>query len=62
MMENIKELPLSKADAESGAQMSWKFMTALQKLNITIYRDATQNFISSSYYICGNVSSSKILH
>lgn len=56
MMENIQEVPLSKADAESGVQMSRKFMITLQKQNITIYRDTTQNFFSSSYYICGNVA------
>lgn len=55
-MENIQEVPLSKADAESGVQMSRKFMITLQKQNITIYRDTTQNFFSSNYYICGNVA------
>lgn len=62
MFYDIQEVSLDKTLAESGIFMSPKLLNELLRQRITIYKDETQDYITSSYYMCGYASNTKILH
>lgn len=61
-INEIQLMEMGKYEAESGVQLSYKYLESLLKQNITFFKDKTQNYKTLGYYICGKVASKKVLH
>lgn len=49
-------MEMNKFEAESGVQLSYKYLQYLLKQKITFFKDNTHNYKTPGYYICGKVS------
>lgn len=60
-VNDIQVIEMGKIEAQSGLQLSYKYLQMLLKQKITFFKDPTQKYKTASYYICGKVSN-KILY